>query len=151
YLRPVDDAEVAGTVARRRIAEHRIVPCILRFDAELDALAPFRPPVLDQGRVEHVDPRPAHIERARRGAKRVRRGTRERVFIEVVVQAVVNRPWRRRVADQVRALRAIPERTAGLVDLQRETGLQREEPADLPAADHRVYQTARAGAETAPM
>src|ERR1700736_5681546 len=67
YLRPVDDAEVAGAVARRRIAEHRIVTRILRFDAELDALAPFYPPVLDQGRVEHVDPRSADIERARRG------------------------------------------------------------------------------------
>src|SRR5438445_13624336 len=72
YFRPVDDAEVACTVARRRIAEHWIIARILRFDAELDALAALRPPVLDQGRVEYIDRRPAHIERARRGAKRVR-------------------------------------------------------------------------------
>src|SRR6266852_3488124 len=116
-FRPVDDAEVAGAVARRRIAEHWIVTRILRFDAELDALAPFHPPVLDQGHVEHVDPRSADIERARRGAKRVRGRTRERVLVEIVVQPVVNRPWRRRVADQVRALRAIPERSTRLGDL----------------------------------
>src|SRR5438309_245102 len=117
YLRPVDDAEVAGTVARRRIAEHWIVARILRFDAELDALAALRPPVLDEGRVEHVDSRPADVERARRGAKHVRPRTRERALVEIVVQPVVNLSWRRRVADQVRPLRAIPERAAKLGDL----------------------------------
>src|SRR5262245_55675842 len=86
YLRPVDDAEVAGTVARRRIAEHRIVARILCFDAELDALASLQTPVLDQGGVEDVDPRPANVERARCAPKRIRRRTRERGLVEIVVQ-----------------------------------------------------------------
>src|ERR1700737_4868415 len=97
HFRSIDDAEVAGAVTGRRITEHWMVARILRFHAELNALALLHPPALDQRRVEDVDSRPAHIERARRSAKRVRRRTRERVLVEIVVQAVVNRPWRRGV------------------------------------------------------
>src|SRR5438093_3725603 len=118
-----------------------MVACILSFHAELDALALLHLPALDQRHVEHVDPRPANVERARRSTKRVRRRTRERGLVEIVVQPVVNIPRRRRVADQVRTLRAIPERSARLSDLQRETVLEREECADLPPTVHHIERT----------
>src|SRR5262249_49870138 len=142
YLGPTDDAKISGAVAIRRIAENRVIARVRSFQAELKAVAFPDAPVLQQSGVQSIELRPANAQSTRRGGERVRSGTREGVLVEVAVEAVVDRTRTRRITQQVGALRAVPQRASGLADLDRETGLKREEAAQLPAADDAVHDAA---------
>src|SRR5436309_9533595 len=146
-FRAGDLAEAARAVARVRIAEDRVVERVGRLHPELDPLILPCLPALEKREVHGVQARPAVVEVARRRAESIRAGPRERSLVEVAVQPAGHRARRGRVADEVRALAAVPECSARLRHLKRRPRLQGPEPGDLPAADDAVHPPVRGGAE----
>src|SRR4249919_1686857 len=78
-LGPADDAEVAGAIAVRRIAEDRVVASVRGFQPEFEAVAFLHAPTLQQRHIERVELRSANTQGTRRCAERVGGRTRKGV------------------------------------------------------------------------
>src|SRR5436309_15709218 len=70
-LGPADDAEVACSIAVRRVAEDRVVASIRGFKPEFEALALLHATIHQQGHGEAVELRPTNTQCTRRGPERV--------------------------------------------------------------------------------
>src|SRR5205085_4681904 len=93
--------------------------------------------------------RPANTQGTRGRTERVGIRTREGVLVEVAAEPVVDRARTRWIAQQVGPLRAVPQRAAGLADLDGKARLQREEAAQFPAADDAIHDAVDVRAEGA--
>src|SRR5688572_13229777 len=115
-----------------------MVEDVLSLDSHLDPLPGSNADVLDQNGVEHLNGRRAIAEGSRSGAGDIRRRLGEGSSVEVVVQPALDGAGGTRIADQVRALCAIPDQASGLGDGEGHSALAGERSAEVPSAEGQV-------------
>ena len=133
-----DLAEVDGAKSGGRIAEHRRIGEVARFETDFDALSFLHVDALQQGRVQCCDTRSAVVQVAGSGTRSVGCGLREGRPVEVVVNAVLNAARGAGVTDQVGTLCAVPYGAAGLGNLNGHAALHEKHTTKVPAADEPV-------------
>src|SRR5690349_2081326 len=98
-LGATDDTEVARSVARGRIAEHRMVAHVGCFEPEFSTLTLSDMEALEKSSIESVDSGSTDAERTSGRSEGVRSRARERGLVEVVVEAIFDAAGRRRITD----------------------------------------------------